>query len=452
MTTVAPEAQPETQDPGNEPTVIRPLFGRSRRVLILPPARPVPQTAPPPPLQYDDAGAAGQPPLIVAAAPLLNLARQIGGVPAKPDLEGLRWQVIEASRLFERRAAAGGVPPESARAAHYALCATIDDVLLNTPWGTYTVWARQGMVSTFHMDVTGGERFFDLLEHLHRDPGNNRDVLLLMYYCLSLGFEGRMRINPQGPIELGRVREGLYRTLRRSHERELSPHWQGCNARHRPPSASMALWAIAAAAILALALLFVGLNASLNARSDAVLAAFADLPPNGVATLRPVTISEPEPPRPRPPVLPPARRLQVFLEEEIARGLVTVSRTSGGLLVRIRNRGLFATGSATVQDNFVNLLDKIGAAIAKEHAKAIVTGHTDNVPINTPSFPSNWELSEERARQVGRILARQMPAALITTEGRGQTEPIDTNDTPEGREANRRTEIVVIMPQPGSLP
>ena len=120
----------------------------------------------------DDIDLPGQPAVVLAALPLLNLVRQIGATMREPDLDALRQTVIEAVKTFERKILALGVPPERARAAHYALCATVDDVLLSTAWGASTMWSRQGMVSTFHMDVTGGERFFDLLEHLHRDPGN----------------------------------------------------------------------------------------------------------------------------------------------------------------------------------------------------------------------------------------------------------------------------------------
>jgi type VI secretion system protein ImpK len=437
--------QPDLPRLDGEPTIIKPTPGRSRRAPVLEPTQPfAPVVAPPPPL-LDEIAPPGMPPLVAAALPLLNLARQIRETPNEPDLETLRRRVIEAIKLFERLTLTVTVAAESARAAHYALCATIDDVLLSTPWGTYTMWSRQGMVSTFHMDVTGGERFFDLLEHLHRDPGTHRDVLLLFYYCLSLGFEGRMRINPQGALELARVREGLYRTLRSTQgefERELAPHWRGIDARHQPLSMSMALSTIAATTVLALTLLFFGLNGTLSARSDVTLQQLADLPPKAAASLKMAAATAP------PAAAPP--RLQSFLDGEIRTGLVTVSQVRQGTLVRIRNRGLFATGSASVQDRFVALIDKIGTEIGQEGARVLVVGHTDNVPINTFAFRSNWQLSQERARQVARILARHVSPALIRAEGRGETEPTDTNDTPEGREANRRTELIVIQPQPGS--
>jgi type VI secretion system protein ImpK len=444
--------QPDLHAFDNEPTIIKPTPGRSRRAPVLQPTKPVTPVATPAPFaQLDEPAPAGSPSLVAAALPLLNLVRQIRNTPGEPDLETLRRRVIESIKLFERRTLAFGVSPESARAAHYALCATIDDVLLNTPWGAYTMWSRQGMVSTFHMDVTGGERFFDLLVHLHGDPGTNRDVLLLMYYCLSLGFEGRMRINPHGLLELGRVRDGLFRTLRSAQgefERELSPHWQGIDARHQPLSVSTTLSTIAAGTILSLTLLFFGLNATLNARSDVTLQELADLPPKGPASLKMAAVVAPM----VAPAAAPPTTLQTFLDDEIRQGLVAVSPVRQGALVRIRNRGLFATGSASVQDRFLSLLDKIGAEIGKERARVIVVGHTDNIPINTFAFRSNWQLSQERARQVARILARHVPAALITAEGRGQTEPADTNNTPEGREANRRTEIIVTQPQSDSTP
>ena len=205
-------------------------------------APPVSWGGPPPP-------ELGLNPVCAAATPMLNLGRQLRGSTAQGDVEALRRRVVDEMRRFERDLLAAGTPPDLARAAHYAVCATMDDLALNTPWGAYSAWSRQGLVSTFHVDVTGGERFFDLLNFMHKDPGTNRDVLALMYLCLSIGFEGRLRVVPQGALELSRIRESLFSTLRQVYgdfERELSPHWRGEDARHRPLRNSATLWLTAA--------------------------------------------------------------------------------------------------------------------------------------------------------------------------------------------------------------
>src|SRR5437764_324700 len=114
---------------------------------------------------------------------------------------------------------------------HYALCATLDDVILSQSWGTYSVWARHGMVWTFHQDATRGDRFFDILAHLQRDPGPNAELLRLMHLCLSTGFKGRLRLHPQHLFEHGRVRDEVYRLLRGEPMSELSPHWIGIDGK-----------------------------------------------------------------------------------------------------------------------------------------------------------------------------------------------------------------------------
>ena len=78
------------------------------------------------------------------------------------------------------------MPIEQLRPAHYALCASLDDVVLNTPWGSSGGWATRSLVSTFHQEVRSGERFFDLLDaDVRQNPGMFLPVLELMYLCLS---------------------------------------------------------------------------------------------------------------------------------------------------------------------------------------------------------------------------------------------------------------------------
>ena len=405
-------------------------------------------------------GADDVPTLVRSAAPLLNLAHALRYTEEQPEIEALRQVAIEAVGRYERDLASARISPERARAAHYVVCATVDDVVLSKAWGVRAGWARSGLVSTFHMDVTGGERVFDLLDHFHQSPGANKDLLLLIYLCLSLAFEGRTRVSPRGGLELGRIRDSLYKTLLGQYgvfERELSPHWKGVSARHQPLRTAAAIWTLLSLLTLILAFGYLFFTLSLNRASDGTFERLANLPPRETPSVLvkvpappreppPVVVAQTPPPPPPPQVKPPSRldNLLAFLQPEVEKKLVTLSDSNGRLLVRISNSGLFATGSAEVSEKFHDLLQRIGGALAAEKFRAVVVGYTDNVPIRTIQFPSNWHLSEARAKAVGDILSSFTGPGAILTEGRADSDPISGNDTQEGREMNRRTEILVL--------
>lgn len=114
--------------------------------------------------------------LVRAASSLLGLAIRLRNRAQHSNVEALRERVIAEIKGFEQRALQSGEPAQSVRIARYALCATIDDLVLNTPWGSQSSWAQQSMVGTFHNEVTGGERFYDLMEKMQKDPSRNRDI------------------------------------------------------------------------------------------------------------------------------------------------------------------------------------------------------------------------------------------------------------------------------------
>ena len=429
----------------DEPTIVKPTPGGVERKTT----RPAPAAMAPAPVQapsFDFALLANSSFNVVvgAAAQLLNLARRLRGSLNNRDVAVLRARAVEEIKSFERVIMASGTPPEQARAAHYALCATLDDIVLNTPWGAYSSWASNSLVSTFHVDVTGGERFFDLLTHLHKDPGTNRDVLALMYLCLSVGFEGRLRVIDQGALELSRIRESLYRTLRQVYgdfERELSPHWRGIEARHRPLRSSTALWTILAVAVALLIAAFVLFTTLINGDSDRTLQALTDAPPHGRATL---AVVAPAPlPKPDAGVADSVRKA---LQGPIDKGQVEVVADGQTLMVRIHNAGMFASGSAVVQDKFKPVIAQITHALAGQSGPIAVLGHTDNQPIHTLRFPSNWELSLARATAVSDLLRDALPGGNIKPSGRSDNEPLASNGTAAGREQNRRVEVVLHSP------
>ncbi|HYZ32336.1 MAG TPA: type VI secretion system protein TssL, long form, partial [Crenalkalicoccus sp.] len=390
-------------------------------------------------------------PLAAAAAPLLDLLSRLAASVHVANPEELRERAIRALRAFEADARDTGASPEEVRGAHYALCAALDDVALATPWGTASGWSTRSLVSTFHQEVKSGERFFDMLAGMQRDPGRYRQALEVCYLCLALGLQGRYRLERNGAAALDRIREGLYQLLvqlRGNWERELSPHWQGVDAPHRVGRRGVPTWVAAPFALGILGLGYLFASNALASGTDGLFARLAALPPGKLPTIQ--RAAPPRPPEP-PPAVTPARptlamRLRQFLAPEIQQGLVTMLSDPNRTIVRISNRGMFASGSATVDPKFVPLLSRIGEALRDEPGAVQVIGHSDNQPIRTARFPSNFHLSAARAQAAEAVMAAAYGGdpARFSVEGRGDAEPITDNATPDGREQNRRIEVVVL--------
>ena len=139
-----------------------------------------------------------------------------------------------------------------------------------------------------------------------------------------------------------------------------------------------------------------------------------------------------------------ARQIELALEGLLARGLVDVRTTEFGVEVEIKTSLLFPSGSARLVDGALPVLRDL-SAILKTFPNAVqVEGFTDNVPINTEVFPSNWELSAGRAASVVHVFTRNgvRPERLVAIAF-GEHRPVADNGTPEGRSRNRRVVVVI---------
>lgn len=143
-----------------------------------------------------------------------------------------------------------------------------------------------------------------------------------------------------------------------------------------------------------------------------------------------------------------AEMLRRLLAKEIKEGQIDVETTARTILIRIRERGSFASGSALLNTSFVGVIDKIAGALTQIEGRISVEGHTDNVPINTFSYPSNWDLSAARSVAVVRRMLdiATLEPTRVTASGFADTRPQAINSTAEGRARNRRVEIVVKQP------
>lgn len=134
----------------------------------------------------------------------------------------------------------------------------------------------------------------------------------------------------------------------------------------------------------------------------------------------------------------------------IADGQLSVRRHDDWIEVEIRTDLLFTSGSADLGRPAVGAIEQLADALRDGTNAIRVEGHTDDVPIRTAAFPSNWELSAARAAGVVRILAnRGVDPARLAVLGMGQFRPVETNQTPAGRLANRRV-LLVISAEPPS--
>jgi len=138
------------------------------------------------------------------------------------------------------------------------------------------------------------------------------------------------------------------------------------------------------------------------------------------------------------------------LESEIERGEVTISELQGRLTVNMVERILFASGRAEVKPEGLDVLRRVGNILNEAQDKVVqVEGHTDSVPISgrlKERFPTNWELSTARAANVVHFLQDQVGIAgeRLAVTGYGPYRPIADNASPEGREQNRRIQIVLV--------
>ena len=434
---------------GSDRTVIKPSAGRGARASTPAPAATPSGAAPAPTTQRPAVGEAlpelpahaSLNPLVQAAAPLLSAAPRLRAMVRHPNPAALRSSLVESIKRFEASARALGLPNEQVVAARYVLCTLLDESASSTPWGGSGAWSAQSLLVHFHNEAWGGEKVFQLLTRLAENPSQHRNLLELVYAALSLGFEGRYKVLDNGKAQLDSIRErlaGRLRELAGPAERALSLQWQAAAAAPTRLSDGIPLWVMAAALAFVLLALFMVLRLTLNAQTDATFSALQGLklPAAAVAAAPPPTAA------------PVAPRLAALLKTDIDAGAVQVQDLADRSIVTLRGDGIFDPGSADVASRAQPLFERIGAALRQVPGQVVIAGHTDNQPIRSLRFPSNWHLSKDRAASVKALLGSSVAVPRLTAEGRADTEPLAENGSAEGRAKNRRVEITLLAAAP----
>ncbi|MGA1859263.1 type IVB secretion system protein IcmH/DotU [Azospirillum sp. 11R-A] len=403
------------------------------------PAPGAPSSASPPSSRRHDSPGPRPPasslnPLLSAAAPALAL---VGALRDRSLGDPPRAAAAAALERFDRAAAAAGLDAAAIRAARIALSVTLDDVARA---------AGHGGVAVAEPDA--GVRFLELLDGMLVDPRRHRHTLELYYACVSLGFEGRYRDRPGGAHDLARLRDELYRILRRARgdvAAELSPAWTGVAEPFRPLGNSLGSvpgWVVWAGVALGLSGLYVHLAGTLDRQAEPVVARIAALLPD--RTIEIARLVPPPPPTAGPALI---ARITGQLAPEIRTGAVEVlAGEDGALVIRIPAAAMFATGSDAVKARHRAIVERVGQTLAVEPGSVLVVAHTDDQtpPGGRPPAAQSLtaqSLTDARAEAVRKLLERSLPPARLSAEGHGDQEPVALNDTPAGRDANRRIDI-----------
>jgi type VI secretion system protein ImpK len=366
-------------------------------------------------------------PLVSIAHRLLDAIVQIKRE-AAVEPRALREQLIREVRTFQAHAQHAGLSPETVVAARYCLCTALDEAVALTAWGREQSWSSYGLLVAFHNETWGGEKFFQLLARLSAQPHLHIDLMELQYICLALGFEGRYHVMRDGVVKLEGLRHRLFRLLvstRAPLPAALSPRSRAPDSiaaarlRHGPPP-----WTWAATAVLLALVCLAGFRLAIDARAERTETA--------IATLR-LPASDPG-------------DVALWLATDIASGFLTVRNADSQTIIAIRGDGAFASGTATVEPAYLPTIARIAAALNRFPGDLAITGHTDNQRVSAKAIGSNTALSVARAESVKQVLIAAGLAGnrLIEVNGAGDTQPIDTNATENGRAHNRRVDIVLL--------
>ncbi|WNO60989.1 type VI secretion system protein TssL, long form [Rheinheimera sp. MMS21-TC3] len=373
--------------------------------------------------------------LIDDAAALFSLIPAMRNTRQHADVAALKTQCVQLINQYEQQLRQKEINSELIQNARYCMCSFLDEVVLNTSWGENSDWATESLLATFHNETFGGSYFFTLLDSAIAEPKAHLLLLELQYLCLSFGFAGKMRIEERGYEKLEQYREKAYSAIRSQRgepARELSSSWRSQVVASNKLNADFPLWVICSVIGAFLLGIYMYLNYQINSYSDVV---HRNL--NTLVTWQP-DLTEVGSVKVQADTL----RLQQLLQTEIRRGLLDIIELPDRVRIRVALDQLFNPGSNGINESFQPVAAKIARALEGTEGRILVSGYTDNQPIFTSKYPSNWHLSLARANAMAESLAKGADLrGRLWPEGHGDANPLAENTSATNRALNRRVEI-----------
>lgn len=153
-------------------------------------------------------------PMIDAVTPLLGMVGRVRQMNTFTGVPALYQKVVAEIQAIEQELTTQGYETGVILSFRYILCTFIDEAVMSKEWGSQSVWSENSLLARFHNETWGGEKVFALLDKLLEEPQRYRDILEFIWLCLTLGFQGRYRVIPQGQGEFLSVIRRLHHTLR----------------------------------------------------------------------------------------------------------------------------------------------------------------------------------------------------------------------------------------------
>ncbi|WP_104037768.1 type VI secretion system protein TssL, long form [Vibrio jasicida] len=426
-----------------EQTIIKPTPG-GRPNLKQPDVKPVDSTVviskSPEIVNNDSVVAFGLNPILAEANGILSMVGQIRSTASHSDVLFLKETLAKKLRDYENRLRQHNVELETIDTARYCLCCSIDEAVLNTHWGSQSTWSHDSLLSSFYSSSQGGEAFFKHLDNALSQPESQLDLLELMYVCLSLGFVGQYRLEKNGLENHRRLRKQIMSILKsygRGTAKEMSANIDKRTLSGSQMSERAPLWVVCSVTLAILVCVFMYLSYDLNSASNRTFSNLVNL----IQPDRQVSSAELES-----KVQPVADRISMYLATEMNKGLVTVEALPDRVRISLKAQDLFESGSADVVAYIQPVVSKIARTLEATEGKILVTGHTDDNPIFTSKYPSNWHLSLARATAMSdQLIANSGLEGRVLPEGLGDARPLVENTSSDNRALNRRIEIDLIV-------
>jgi type VI secretion system protein ImpK len=367
---------------------------------------------------------------------LLTLVPQLRSTAQIADLAQLRSRIVELLHGFDEGLRRRGLGSGPTQKAHLVLCALIDEVVEAMPWGAGGRWERLNpwqAAAAGRAGATTIQQFVQMAE----DRAASRDLRELIYVALALGFDARGRGPAAGDPE--QIRARLAELLKREADADTQPlsvRWRPAVGRANAFGSWLPLWVGTFVVAGLLAVLYFSLALALSSSSDRVFAQIASLRLPAPAATKAAAAQQPR----LVPLLSSGDSQNLQVRDEVDRSVVTV-----------RDDLLFEAATANLLRAGADALRPVAAALEQTPGRILVVGHTDSHSERSARFPSNWELSVERARAVhDALLLFGVPAARMRYDGRADTEPLTAGGAnPAQVDASKHSGRIEIVLQAG---